>query len=81
MEKVQLYIKESYNELTNKVTWPTWSSLLSSTRLVIVASIIFALILFVMDLISKQSLNLIYPSKDTSFNLIDPLTDTLGFII
>ena len=65
MEKVQLYIKESYNELTNKVTWPTWSSLLSSTRLVIVASIIFALILFVMDLISKQSLNLVYPQKDT----------------
>ena len=70
MEKVQLYIKESYNELTNKVTWPTWSSLLSSTRLVIVASIIFALILFVMDLISKQSLNLVYPSKDTTLFII-----------
>ncbi len=62
MEKIQLYIKESYNELINKVTWPSWSNLFASTNLVIVASIIFALIVFVMDLISKQVLELIYPS-------------------
>ena len=60
MEKLKLYIKESYNELINKVTWPTWPNLLSSTRLVIVGSVILALIVFVMDLISKQVLNFIY---------------------
>lgn len=60
MEKLTLYIKESYSELVNKVTWPSWSNLLSSTRLVIVASIILALIIFVMDLISKQVMNMIY---------------------
>ncbi len=61
MDKITLYIKESYNELVNKVTWPSWTSLISSTRLVLVASLIIALIIFVMDVISKQTLELIYP--------------------
>jgi len=53
MEQVLDYIKESYNELVNKVTWPTWSSLLSNTRLVLVASLIIALIIFIMDAVSS----------------------------
>ncbi|GLR19438.1 preprotein translocase subunit SecE [Portibacter lacus] len=51
MESLVLYVKESYNELVHKVTWPSWPSLLSSTRLVLVASVIIALIIFVMDLV------------------------------
>lgn len=65
MEKLTLYVKESYNELVNKVTWPNMASLQSSTVLVLVASLIIALIIFVMDLISKQSLDLIYPALPT----------------
>ncbi|MDX1477945.1 MAG: preprotein translocase subunit SecE [Saprospiraceae bacterium] len=60
MEQVILYIKESYNELMHKVTWPTMSSLLSSTRLVIVASLIIALIIFLMDTVSNSTLQFIY---------------------
>jgi len=60
MERISLYVKESYNELVNKVTWPTWPNLYSSAILVVVASIIIALIIFVMDLISKQILSFIY---------------------
>ena len=60
MDKIKLYIKESYNELIHKVTWPTWSSLQSNTLLVIVASIIFALLVLVMDAISKFGTNAIY---------------------
>ena len=55
-----LYIKESYYELVNKVTWPSWASLQSSTILVLIASLIFAAAVFIMDLISKQTLDLIY---------------------
>ena len=51
MNSIVLYIKESYNELVHKVTWPTWPNLLASTRLVLVASVLIALIIFVMDLI------------------------------
>ncbi|MEL7220961.1 MAG: preprotein translocase subunit SecE [Bacteroidota bacterium] len=60
MDKIRLYIKESYNELVHKVTWPSWSSLQSNTILVIVASIIFALLILVMDAVSKFGTNLIY---------------------
>jgi len=60
MDKIRLYIKESYNELVHKVTWPTWASLQSNTILVIIASIIFALIILVMDIISKTGTNFIY---------------------
>lgn len=51
MESLILYVKESYNELVHKVTWPSWPKLLSSTWLVLIASVIIALIIFVMDLI------------------------------
>jgi len=60
MDKIKLYVIESYNELINKVTWPTWSNLQSSTILVLIASLIIALVIFVMDFISKQSLEFIY---------------------
>ena len=42
MAKVSEYIKESYVELTEKVTWPTWRELQSSAVLVLVATIIIA---------------------------------------
>ena len=60
MERLKIYFKESYNELVNKVTWPTMPNLLSSTRLVLVASIIMALLIFLMDVISKGILDQVY---------------------
>ncbi|GAC1304678.1 MAG: hypothetical protein NVSMB24_12450 [Mucilaginibacter sp.] len=49
MANVSEYIKESYIELTQKVTWPTWSELINSAILVLVASLIIALIILLMD--------------------------------
>jgi len=60
MDKLTLYIKESYNELVNKVTWPSWANLQSSTVLVIIGSLILALIIFLMDGVSRTALELIY---------------------
>ena len=42
-------IKESYNELVHKVSWPTKSELANSTIVVMVASIIAALVIWVID--------------------------------
>ena len=42
-------IQETYNELVHNVTWPTWEELQNNTVLVVVASIILALTIFVMD--------------------------------
>ena len=60
MDKLTLYIKESYYELVNKVTWPSWGNLLSTSRLVLVASAMIALVIFLMDLVSKQVLSIFY---------------------
>ena len=60
MERLVLSIKESYNELINKVTWPTWANLQQSTILVLIASLIFALLVFIMDTVSSQVVNFFY---------------------
>ncbi len=49
MDGVSEYIKESYIELTQKVTWPTWKELQSSAILVLIAAVIIALLIFGMD--------------------------------
>jgi len=51
MANIITYSKESYNELLNKVTWPTWADLQNSTWIVSVASVIIALMIFVMDFV------------------------------
>lgn len=60
MEQIKAYLRESYNELINKVTWPTWANLLSSTRVVLAGSLIIALIVLLMDAISKQLTGFLY---------------------
>ena len=57
---MKLYIIESYNELVHKVTWPTMANLQSSTVVVLVASIILASIIFLMDVFSRSILDVIY---------------------
>lgn len=49
MEKLTLYLKESYHELTKEVSWPTATQLQESTMVVIVTSVLLALIIFFMD--------------------------------
>ena len=51
MSNILAYIKDSYNELLYKVTWPTWPELQSSSVVVIIASIIIAFVVFLMDFI------------------------------
>ncbi|HZV71851.1 MAG TPA: preprotein translocase subunit SecE [Saprospiraceae bacterium] len=60
MEQIKLYLIESYNELVNKVTWPTWANLLSSTRVVLVGSLLIAVIVLLMDFVAKQITGFLY---------------------
>jgi len=45
------YLSESYNELMNKVSWPTWKELQSSAIIVLVSALIISVIVFLMDYI------------------------------
>jgi len=60
MKRIIGYLKESYNELVHKVTWPTWKELQNSALVVMVASLIFALIVFAMDTTFQKILEGIY---------------------
>ena len=60
MRKFINYLKESYAEMTKKVTWPTWDKLQNSAILVMVASVIFALVIFAMDKVIEVAMKFIY---------------------
>jgi preprotein translocase subunit SecE len=49
MAGMKTYFEESYSELVHKVSWPTWKDLQSSSIVVLIASAIIALLVFVMD--------------------------------
>lgn len=60
MNGLRLYIKESFDELVHNVTWPTWAELLSATKVVLIASVVFALVTLAMDTIANTVLSAIY---------------------
>ncbi|WP_159634170.1 preprotein translocase subunit SecE [Sphingobacterium composti Ten et al. 2007 non Yoo et al. 2007] len=63
MAKVLDFFKESYQEVTEKVTWPTWSQLQNHAVVVLVASLIIALLVLLMDKASSNILELLYGTK------------------
>ncbi|MFZ2339498.1 MAG: preprotein translocase subunit SecE [Bacteroidales bacterium] len=54
------YFTESYTELVHKVTWPTWSELQNSAVLVLVATLIIAIVVAIMDLGFSKIMEFIY---------------------
>ena len=60
MAKKQSYLKSSYDELINKVSWPTWSELQSSSIVVAIASLIIALIIYLMDRVFSGGMDIFY---------------------
>ena len=54
-------IKESYNELVHKVSWPTMSELTSSAVVVLEASLLIALVVFAMDQVFQMVMEFVYP--------------------
>jgi preprotein translocase subunit SecE len=60
INRIRQYIKDSYIELVQKVSWPTWSELQSSAIIVMVASVIIAVVVLAMDLSFKNIISLIY---------------------
>lgn len=54
------YIKESYNELVHKVTWPTWEELQSSAIIVMITTLILSILIALIDLSFKNLMDLVY---------------------
>ena len=61
MKKVIAYIKESYDELVHKVSWPTYSELANSAVVVLYASLLIAVVVFAMDFCFQHLMEFVYP--------------------
>ncbi|MBL7725765.1 MAG: preprotein translocase subunit SecE [Chitinophagaceae bacterium] len=60
MNKITTYFRESYKELAEKVTWPTWPQLQQSTMIVLAATIVITFIVLAMDTVVGNGLKFIY---------------------
>ena len=60
MNKISNYLRDSFRELTEKVTWPTWLQLQQSTVIVLVATVLITVIVWIMDVVSSSVLHFTY---------------------
>jgi len=58
--RISNYFRETRDELVNKVSWPTWEELRESTWIVLVASLLFALVIWGLDSVLGVSLTQFY---------------------
>ena len=58
--KIKGYVKESYNELVRKVTWPSWSELQNSAIVVMIASFLIAMVVYLMDITFSFIMDKVY---------------------
>jgi len=60
MNKFSAYLRDSYKELVEKVSWPTWEQLQQSTMIVLRATLFITALVAVMDFVANGSLKFIY---------------------
>ena len=59
MNKIVSYLKDSYKELTEKVTWPNWEELQQSTMIVLVSTLVITAIISLMDFAAGGALKFV----------------------
>jgi preprotein translocase subunit SecE len=67
MNKIITFIKGSIDEIKNNVSWPPYIELQNSSVLVLVASLVFALLIFGIDYLFEGGMGAIYQSFQSSF--------------
>ncbi len=60
MNAVINYIKESYNELVYKVSWTKKDELISHAVVVLIASLLIALVISLVDLCFEEIMKFVY---------------------
>jgi len=60
MNKFSVFLKESYQELTERVSWPKWENLQQSTMIVLGSTLFITAIVAIMDFIASGSMKFIY---------------------
>ncbi|MCC9165851.1 preprotein translocase subunit SecE [Pontibacter harenae] len=60
MSKVSNYIGNTVEEMKDKVSWPSYGELQSSSVLVLIGSLVFALVVGAMDFVFDSTLSWFY---------------------
>jgi preprotein translocase subunit SecE len=60
MDKFTSFLKASWEEITEHVTWPPMKELQANTTLVLVGSLIFAFVVGIVDFAFENALNVFY---------------------
>ncbi len=58
--RIITYFQEAFTELVHKVSWPTWAELQNSAVVVMIASFIIAMIVFGMDFVFENFMEVVY---------------------
>ena len=61
-KSISNYCKVCYDELVHKTTWPTRAELTHTAMVVLSASLIIAIVVFIMDSVFKFVMSTIYPN-------------------
>ena len=62
MKKFWNYCKLCYQELAHEVTWPTRKELTQSAMVVLSASLIIAVVVWMMDFAFQHLMSIVYPA-------------------
>jgi preprotein translocase subunit SecE len=60
MKKIVNFVKESIEELKTNVDWSSYNSLFNSSVVVLVASLVFAIIIGIVDFVFKSGVSVLY---------------------
>ncbi len=60
MNKFLVFLKDSYKEMVEKVSWPKWDELQQSTMIVLGSTLFITALVWVMDLVANNSMKFIY---------------------
>jgi len=55
------YCKACYDELAHKTTWPTRKELTHSAAVVLTASLVIAIVVWIMDFVFRSLMGFVYP--------------------
>lgn len=62
VNSITAFVTKSVEEMRTSVTWPTYSELQANSFLVLIASLLFALVIWAMDSVFNQVMQVIYDS-------------------
>jgi preprotein translocase subunit SecE len=60
MNKFFVFVKDSYKEMVEKVSWPKWDQLQQSTMIVLGSTLFITAVVALMDFIANGSMKFIY---------------------